>query len=123
MRWREWSRAIQSWSGARGCTHTPDAAVHSPTSTYEARAPVGCAASTRVVLAALPEAVRLRPSHRARPRLQSLKLHRLLVAECQKRRSNLRVVDALVFLASRLRLPPPASRFPRLTTFRSSRSP
>src|SRR5438552_18292362 len=108
MRSKESKRATRSWSEARGCTHTPDAAVHSPISTFAAPAPAGCAASTRVVLAALPEAAGLRPSHRARPRLQSPELHRLLVAECQKRRSNLRVVDALVFLGSRL--PLPASR-------------
>src|SRR6266581_4796830 len=109
MRWREWRRAIQSWSEARGFTHTPGAAAHSPISTFVAPAPAGCAASTRVVLAALSEAVGLRPSHRAQPRRQSLKLHRLLVAECQKRRSNLRIADALVFLASRLPLPPSRS--------------
>src|SRR5438128_7457807 len=98
MRSKESKRAIRSWSEARGCTHTPDAAVHSPISTFAAPAPAGCAASTRVVLAALPEAAGLRPSHRARPRLQSLRPHRLIAEERQKPRSNLRVADAAVVL-------------------------
>src|SRR5438552_6060743 len=106
MRSREWRPAIRNWSEAQDSMRTLAAAARLPISTYAALVRAGCAVSTRAVLVELREPAGLRPSHRARrQKRRSLRPHRLLADERQKRRSNLRVAGALVIPSSRF--PPP----------------